>query len=495
MKTTNLKRFVNLKPAATTLLSLLILSGCGSHTMTPGTVAKQWSENTSQLGIMPIYPLREGFYPGDIVLLAAYSPKSEVSQQSVPVEFYNIHPIYYDHLDYCKVFGNSNPKPDLPLTKGYPLDGEKTDPWAPPKIMYSHFKCDVSSSTDFLLSESTAFPSFSFASLSQSALGANIVNSGFGARWGGGKNAQNHITYSVPSAEVLSVKTKHLISLFEEYWDNHYKTEYGNIKALAETQALPDKDSQSITPIMAVISEVHYARSINVSISASKAFSTQLSGATMAMIDLSKKKSELERRIQSLSSSTSPPEQVDQKSSEQKTKIDELKHELQEITTNIETLGKAVAPSAPGVTGHVTRSSSSGITLTQVFSKPLAIGYRAVLFEFIGLTDEPADTTEPNEENDIGDSNTGDSDNRTTSRGLNIPGAELITRPDHTSIGKDRNNPLANNQVSSEQTELQQDGQFQATQSQNSPSVKTTPGLRLGRNQTPSPAGVEPDDR
>lgn len=350
--------------------------------MQPGSVAKQWSENTSQLGIKPIFPPREGFYPGDIVLLAAYTPAEDSKQRSAPVEFYNIHPVYYDNLDYCDVFENHRSRPTPPKTENYILDGEAMTPWTSSAFKYSDFKCDTTNIGDFNLNEPTAFPAFSFASLSTAGLGANFTSGWFGGRLGAGSDNQNDITYSVPSSEALSVKTKHIMSLFSEYWNNKNQRPHASlIRALAKSQALPDQDLQSTKPVIALVHEVHYARSMDISISASQALSAQFSAAAQAMIDLTEKKSQLQEEISTIEQAA--PANLQNQSPAENPAIAKLKSDLQDITSNIETLGKLVAPDAPGVTGQVTRSSSSGITMTQVFPKPLAIGYRAVQMEFI----------------------------------------------------------------------------------------------------------------
>lgn len=352
--------------------------------MQPGSIAKQWSENTSQLGIKPIFPPREGFYPGDIVLLASYTPAEDSKQRSAPVEFYSIHPVYYDNLDYCRVFANHRLRPTPPETKDYILDGEAVTPWTSSEFKHSDFKCDTTHIGDFNLNESTAFPAFSFASLSTAGLGANFTSGWLEGRLGAGSDNQNYITYSVPSSEVLSVKTKHIVSLFSEYWTRENRTADASIiRALAKPQILPGKDMQSTKPVIALVHEVHYARSMDISISASQALSAQVSAATQAMIDLTEKKSKVQEEISAIEQAAV----LQSQSSAENPAIEKLKSDLQDITSNIETLGKLVAPDAPGVTGQVTRSSSSGITMTQVFPKPLAIGYRAVLMELLDSQD------------------------------------------------------------------------------------------------------------
>ncbi|EZQ20372.1 hypothetical protein CF98_07525 [Halopseudomonas bauzanensis] len=122
---------------------------------------------------------------------------------------------------------------------------------------------------------------------------------------------------------------------------------------------------------------------MDISISASQALSAQVSAATQAMIDLTEKKSKVQEEISAIEQAAV----LQSQSSAENPAIEKLKSDLQDITSNIETLGKLVAPDAPGVTGQVTRSSSSGITMTQVFPKPLAIGYRAVLMELLDSQD------------------------------------------------------------------------------------------------------------
>lgn len=104
-----------------------LVLGCSASKPKPGLIAKQWSDNTRQLGISPIYPPRERFEPGDIYL-AVTVPASKIGE--MPDGFYTTTPIRYGQLDLTSNFTKEQQRRQLPAMPSYVNEsGTAVTPW------------------------------------------------------------------------------------------------------------------------------------------------------------------------------------------------------------------------------------------------------------------------------------------------------------------------------------------------------------------------------
>ncbi|MDU0815796.1 hypothetical protein Q8X07_05135 [Pseudomonas aeruginosa] len=366
-------------------LGSMLIAGCPSKSLEPGAVAMQWATNVSQMGVYPFYPLREDVFPGDIYLVPVHSA-GNLASKKIPPKFYKIPPVYLASLDVCGLYKQMKKRPRMPTTTTYKLNDKDITPWTPPSFSFSHTGCDLSGQEDFEIGRVVSFPAFAFASLSESRLGANVITGGVGALFGGGRKDQYYVTVSVPAAESITTQSTDIYRIFLSTYDVSKTPADGTKAADIKSLALQVEESNnsagggevSISTALALITDVYYARVVDVSISASDSYSGQLSATALSLIERSEKLSKLRDALAGLKAETTESNEAEEARQQSISDMNErIKIEAQEIAA----LSQMAIPNAPGITGSVTRASSTGVTLTQVLPKPVAIGYRAIMLD------------------------------------------------------------------------------------------------------------------
>lgn len=354
----------------------------------PGTMLKSWSESIAKLGVRAVYPLQEGLFPGDILLVATYPQKGRADEK--PAEFYSFYPIPVGSLDLCELYLSLKNSPEFQAVNGYVSKGSKpmteatVTPWQPTEIRYSNFKCPNSTTPDFKLNRAVAFPAFQLGSVVESGVGGNLMAWMAGARGGAAGKDEALITVSIPNATVLRVP----ISALRSAWNSGNFDFEGGWNALQclildmmEIQTVTDKQGNRSKPELLLVSEVYYANAIDVSISNSTAQSAEIAVSTQALVDKFQQLTKLQDKLKALTAEA--PQSHDTNSNQadfesHQSAVAQLSQQITETQAEVNQLSKAILPDAPGFTGSVKRVSSSGVTLTQVFPRPMAIGYRAL---------------------------------------------------------------------------------------------------------------------
>ena len=160
------------------------------------------------------------------------------------------------------------------------------------------------------------------------------------------------------------------------------------IASLKGVQTVVDSQGERSPPELLLVSEVYYANSIDVTVATSTAQAAQLAVSTEALVERFERLASLRDQMKLMMVAT-PATGTSQASGQnqpttqpitqsKETAMKELSREIEETEAQVDKLSKAIVPSAPGVTGAIKYVSNSGVTLTQVFPRPMAIGYRAV---------------------------------------------------------------------------------------------------------------------
>ncbi|WP_092168346.1 hypothetical protein [Pseudomonas sp. NFACC37-1] len=376
------KIFISLFPA------LALIGGCSASRPESGTMLKTWSESVANLGVRAVYPLQESLYPGNLLLVPTYPGKSRSDEK--PSEFYTYYPVPVGSLDLCKLYLSIRSAPELPQISGYPVKGgepagEKPEaPWQPTAINYSNFKCSDYKEADFRVNRVTAFPAFQFGSRVESGMGANVMAGTVGAKGSVVGKDEYLMTVSVPSVTVIRVDVSELLSALG---GDGFKTKDGFsdlqsvVTRMMKLQTFVDKQGNSSKPELLLVSEVYYANAIDISVTSSAGQAAQLAVSTQALVERFEKLAGLRDQMKSMlkeAPATPGNSQGQSNSQTQQTTLKELAREIGETEAEVDKLSKALLPDAPGVTGAVKSVSSSGVTLTQVFPRPMAIGYRAI---------------------------------------------------------------------------------------------------------------------
>lgn len=337
-----------------------LVLGCSASKPKPGLIAKQWSDNTRQLGISPIYPPRERFEPGDIYL-AVTVPASKIGE--MPDGFYTTTPIRYGQLDLTSNFTKEQQRRQLPAMPSYVNEsGTAVTPWNMQDYPAAGGR----------LNGIVAFPGYSFASATDAELGINVTNGAWGGLLGASSNSKYLISYSVPAAEYISLPLDSIMAVANVYYNKNKDQALRLAKTMRD--GLPENLSSKVTLSMIVATEIFYARAIDIAISAKDSSSATLSATTMKLIDLGEKKAKLQEELLKLKSPAAPAAPAAQN------KIALLESQISELQSTINTATQSVIPNIPGATGSITRSSATGVTLRQVFKYPVAIGYRGVSY-------------------------------------------------------------------------------------------------------------------
>ena len=349
----------------------MVAVSCSSNK--PGVVAQEWSKNTSQLGIYPLYPPRERFFPGDIYIVPIAGDRTI---NRLPAKYYMIRPLRYDHVDMSRELANEQQVMELPLTGTIP-DGKGGNSIPEPFYPYPESKKRINGVV--------AFPGFTFASSTEGALGINVPTEAGGIAGEAGGKVSYTVSYSVPNAEMISIDLRRALQKYREYrhslsisniYDLYYLQEVMN----ARINGLRSRDSQysDLKPGIVFVTDVYYTRRINVSITSDKGFSMQASATVARLVELSKKAQDIEAELVKIKPSGGASSGGDGASAPENQNGQSLQSQLAALQKSMYQLAQSMTPSAPGASGTVTSVSSMGVSMVQTFPHPVAIGYSAI---------------------------------------------------------------------------------------------------------------------
>jgi hypothetical protein len=351
-------------------------------------VVKNWSENTSQLGIQPIWPPREKVYPGDVYIILA-TPANKAKR--LPAYIYTVTSQRFDRLDLQVAEADEAQQSARHLMASmdsYTQGGEVDKPWPLPGYTKASPR----------LNGLVAFPGFSFAAVSGADLGINFTNSVWGAIFGAAGENSYTVSYTVPAAEYVSLPLRPVMSAFKKYNKSLPGADIENLREISNS--LRERGGLALEAYIVVPNEVYYARAIDVTITSRSAYSGNLAATTTSLIALTDKMTELQKELGKLrnkSSTTQDPskdrdlakkegsadtgETTETKEKENASEKRSLEQEILSLQNDIKAISKAAMPGAPGVTGSVTKSSMNGVTFSQAFYLPIAIGYKGLYFK------------------------------------------------------------------------------------------------------------------
>jgi len=419
------------------------LAGCGSSKPAPGVVAENWTTNTEQLGIQAIYPPRAQFEVGDVFIARAVEAGKKIKTGD-----YVLGSVRVDHIDLSEELYRSAPTVTFESSDTYD-DGTGNGMVKTRKVMPLMVR-------DRVVNSQVAFPGFTFASLAESDLGVNVTSSAIGALLGFGRRSQYNVSYSIPAAETYGVTYLEARRRFDQEAPTRYSATDRRMMrdAAIALQATRARQSDTSDPILVLVTDVYLARAIDVTVSSQEAVSATFSALTLAMVDLSDKKKSLEAQLVKLRKPAGAPvvssseagsggegdAKPDEGAGKVRTKedkitkvadttkpdlpkpegkpatppviqskqieIDRVQAELEQVNLQLRQQVSQVAPSLPGVTGSVVKSSAMGVTLRQAFARPVAIGYRGINFSLesfpvsqkaagAGLVSKPVPTSDP----------------------------------------------------------------------------------------------------
>ncbi len=386
-------RYRILVPVSLFIVGLVAFIGWrGASKPEAGTMLKAWSESVQNLGVRPIYPLQESLYPGNMLLVPTYPGKTKWFEEK-PAEYYTKYFARVGSLDLCQLYLSLRNTPEIPEISGYEAnggvsaEGKPFTPWQPTEIKYSHFKCSGYADTDFRINRVMAFPAFQFGSIAESGVSANALTGLAGILGNFVGSNEYRMTVSIPSATVIRVDLHDILSALNNY---SYSTTGGVkdvqviLQRMMDVQTFRDNQGNSSLPELLVVTEVYYANAIDISIANAAAKASDLSVSTQALAERFDQLKDLREQLKVMKADafvSQGSKQSQSNAEPQEKEMNELARQITEKEAEVDRLSRAILPGAPGVTGAVKSISSSGVTLTQVFPRPMAFGYRAIGFK------------------------------------------------------------------------------------------------------------------
>lgn len=349
----------------------ILLTACGS---TPTSIEDEWEKNIGKLGVAPVYPPREDFYVGNVFLCLPTNAASSVICQNGN----NGGDVKVKNMNLFSTLGLGIGRQYLPAkddsgkqtVTGIPDDSDEI-PW-PAMEKYSptqnNFiwtepppaKAETLERNPRRLLKLVSFPAFTLASGTLASLGLNAPSGSLGAMLGTGYSKNTNISVSVPAAESYGWPLLAQIKILKNKCVNEqWKDTLSGIGGFADE--LP----------LTIVTEVFYARVINVDLSFSSAAGVDVGIVPQYFSSLSQKQQDLEKQSAQL---MTDPTAKDANGVSNKDKADQINQQIQDIQSK---MANAV-PSVPGVKGAIVHVSSTGVTLQSALEYPVAIGFRGV---------------------------------------------------------------------------------------------------------------------
>lgn len=338
----------------TALLLAGSLSACGGPD--EGFVSRQWVSNMREYNIYPLFPPREDVQVGDVYLMPIplrdqIKPASEeaplpVGQWISSVNLNSqINAFYAKRPSFAATFGGSG---------GSPADsGEVPIPTNPAGI----FPGGGQSTVQRL--KQVAFPEFMRSTATTAEAGAIIPGEALSAAAGISYADIDSAAIKVPAAEYYGLPAGTVLDAFCA--DPQQRETLRTFRHLpAETPAPRHcgPDSPQDCPTLMVITEVFYARSLDVTLSMTEQAAARLKG-----------------ELALPAGKTVPGADAPQTPPEQPVPAQAAAAQAQAAASG------AITPlnGKPGVSAQVARGGSGSITLSRTYQYPVAIGYRGIL--------------------------------------------------------------------------------------------------------------------
>ena len=393
------------------LLGALLLSGC--TTVKPGFAMREWSKNMRELGIVPVYPPREDVQVGDVYVYSIDPEDEKLIKENSPLigtvprwaklelrtqldALYKARPEFPKTEDACgfpdnesatetqtakadpapadagKDNGKAQLKPAVQKTDDPKPKNDKaaTDTSHEPPVICHQPVEDTSAAQykDIFDPSRTwkagrlrlvGFPEFAATTFSQGDLSALIpiesVNLALGAGWSDNKS----VTIKVPAAESYGVPAKAALDALLEAVDD--KGETCEPKKNTCKYRLKSDYRMSLTPSqdhpyvwVRVITEVYYARALDIAVQSKKTAGGQASANSQAGAFNATAATSAVARAEALNG----------------------------------WLEKTQSQSTPGGSFHFVSASDASVSMRRVWEHGVAIGFRGMTLKISNATGE-----------------------------------------------------------------------------------------------------------
>ncbi|WP_334107345.1 hypothetical protein [Methylobacillus sp.] len=366
----------------------LIVAGCG----TPGDkkigLAQKWAEKIREYQVQPIFPPREDFQVGDIILVCEIESDQDRKEKN-PNEWLPI-PLMINRLNVNQELqGFYKKSVAMPVDE---QEGNNKGKGLP--------KSDniFSGNQNIKALKQVAFPDFAAVTVTGVGAGAALPSGIMLSKFGLSKQDVNKVSMSVPSAVSYQLPWQEMKEIFFKQYSA--ESDWKKLQTLKNDYQKNCKEPKSGSKLEAkimVVGEIYAAYAITTEIGAKKAISGNLE--SRVVYDPESTKQKIADLLKSEpgadngeNSQLSQPDKntvaTDANPKPEPEKVQALYKLFDEQLAKADQAGKPQDLDFAGVRIKSYLGSTSSITIDQTFSSPVVVGYRGYEFKFDGKTPE-----------------------------------------------------------------------------------------------------------
>lgn len=356
-------------------LSLLTTSGC--VTTPPGYVAREWSTTMRELGITPVFPPREDVQVGDIYMAPTVPEAEQALLDSKGYLPLGLWVSSAKTKDVAAMFYSE--RNSFPATV-------KTDSNQPRSTSENVFK-----DADKQRLRLVGFPIFMSTSLSQGGVSGLIPTEAMGIIAAAGFTEGRRVNVSIPRAESYGLPASLVFDKLTQgsssgarKWSviNAGGLDLADIDSYipAEQKSILSKDPAWQTKKFAyvrVMTEVFYARELDISIESSRGLGVSLEAKSAAGLAAPPAPAAGDKPTAETPPAANKP--TEGGGSAPATTVQFQQPTPQQIASELNRQLDTMHRSTPGVGARFVSAGSSGVGLRMTFERPIAIGYRGML--------------------------------------------------------------------------------------------------------------------
>jgi hypothetical protein len=410
---------------------VLMLSSCASDPAARGHVYREWSDRMAEMGIFPVYPPREDIAVGDVYALplhpydsAAVGYIGGLGNAGIHVEYLGDTNLGWNDL-LARSAAYYSARPYAADSTNTALSGTNVLLTGIPGYEDGVKRTTAFGDGSAARLRQVSFPDFSVTHIDQESMAAVIPIEGIMAGFSFNRNDIRAVHFSIPHAESYGLTTEELLR--EVYQDNHFKVMDGKLYLRGDAKdavislggakmaygmfqdiftkvasnpeihmplSIKKHMLQSVQQMtnriyLALISEVYFARSMDITIERKTATGASASARPITVAELGKLKdlgllaSHTKTNMSNTTTNTADAQSGTNTVSVVKADAIELtdgqtafdladKLRKQETPGSIDQIGGSV---------RVLSVSANNIGLRRTFQRPIAIGVRGVLLK------------------------------------------------------------------------------------------------------------------
>ncbi len=338
-----------------------VLGACGTSEIPTVSVAKQWADTIENYSLQPIYPLREDVRVGDIKLTIDPSTAAPNQLPFRDIGFLDLNAemeAYYQR------------RPSYPADNNLSIPADGSRPWVQPVANGSLFQ---SNGADTKRLRMMALPAIKVATVFQGSLSGQGLLGAIGI--GGAASASKGKLFDISLAGLEELRAPDDFTIFQGFSEYCAKESVSgrlhgeNIQRSLNIMTAEGTTSDKSNPQIAILNRVLYTRTIDFTFRTEEGYSADVSAVIAGLSELAKFSNALGS---SQASSPSVPESESSAGAEAK-----------EIADFVAALrAKVTGTNSPGVALSAVYVDARGITLRDIYERPLAFATQAVTFSY-----------------------------------------------------------------------------------------------------------------